>query len=185
MTELSFPIGIEYIRNNGPVAIKHSNRRSLLYASSMAYLGRTTGRHRHGVGKGGGGREQGEGQIQGTGGMGTDGTGNGQRTVVGEAGESGEGEGAEKMKNRWWGPLRRNRGSTEEEVPIKFGTYNIRNGRKGGLEAALRGMEQANLDMGILQETNITDGVYTRASAGYRVVATDAPSRHSGGIAMF
>ena len=38
----------------GPVASKHSNRRSLLYASSMAYLGRTTGRHRHGVGKGGG-----------------------------------------------------------------------------------------------------------------------------------
>ena len=53
------------------------------------------------------------------------------------------------------------------------------------MEAALRGMEQANLDMGILQEKKITDGVYTRASAGYRVVATDAPSRHSGGIAMF
>ena len=28
-------------------------------------------------------------------------------------------------------------------------------------------------------------GVYTRASAGYRVVATDAPSRHRGGIAVF
>ena len=67
----------------GPVASKHSNQRSLLYAGSMAYLGRTTGQHRHGVGKGGGGREQGEGQIQGTGGMGTDGTGNGQGTAVG------------------------------------------------------------------------------------------------------
>ena len=53
------------------------------------------------------------------------------------------------------------------------------------METALRGMEQANLDMGIVQETNITDGVYTRASDGYRVVATDAPRRHSGGIAMF
>ena len=70
-------------------------------------------------------------------------------------------------------------------MPIKFGTYNIRNGRNGGLEAALRGMEQANLDMGILQETKLTNGVYTRASARYRVVATDAPSRHSGGITMF
>ena len=49
----------------------------------------------------------------------------------------------------------------------------------------LRGMEHANLDMGIMQETKITDGVYTRTSAGYRVVATDAPIRHSGGIAMF
>ena len=46
-------------------------------------------------------------------------------------------------------------------------------------------MYQANVDMGILKETNITDGVYTRASAGYRVVATDAPSRHRGVIAMF
>ena len=61
----------------------------------------------------------------------------------------------------WWGPLRHNRGPTEEEVPIKSGTYNIRNGPNGGLEAALRGMEQANLDMGILQETKITNGVYT------------------------
>ena len=98
---------------------------------------------------------------------------------------SGEGEGAGKKKNRWWGPLRRNRGSTEEEVPIKFGIYNIRNGRNGGLEAALRVMEQANMDLGVMQETNITDSVYTRALAGYRVVATDAPSRHRGGIAMF
>ena len=61
----------------------------------------------------------------------------------------GKGGGGGEKKNRWWGPLRRNRGSTEEEEPIKFGTYNIRNGRNGGLEAALRGMEQANLDMGI------------------------------------
>ena len=70
---------------------------------------------------------------------------------MGEAGESGEGGGAGKKKSRWWGSLRRNRGSTEEEVPIKFGTYNIRNSRNGGLETALRGMEKANLDMGIMQ----------------------------------
>ena len=70
-------------------------------------------------------------------------------------------------------------------MPIKFGTYNIRNGRSGGLEAALRAMEQGNIDIGFMQETKITDRVYTRASAGYRVVATDAPSRHRGGIAVF
>ena len=85
---------------------------------------------------------------------------------MGKAGESGEGEGAGKKKNRWWGPLRRNRGSTMEEVPIKFGTYNIQNGRNGGPEAALRGMAQANIDLGVFQETKCTDGVYTRASAG-------------------
>ena len=121
------------------------------------------------------------GQIRGTGGMETDGTGNGREMVVGEAGESGEGEGAGKKKNRWWVPLRHNRGSTDEEVPIKFGTYNIRNGRNGGLEAALRGMAQSNIDLGVFQETKCTDGVHTRALDGYRVVATDAPSRHSAG----
>ena len=84
--------------------------------------------------------------------------------------------GGKEKRDRWWGPLRRNRGSTEEEVPIKFGTYNIRNGRNGGLKSALRGMAQANIDLGVFQETKCTDGIYTRESAGYRVVATDAPS---------
>ena len=74
---------------------------------------------------------------------------------------------------------------TSEKVPIRFGTYNIRNVRNGGLEAALRGMSQANMDLGILQETKLTDGVYTRGSAGYSVIATDAPSRHRGGVAIF
>ena len=111
--------------------------------------------------------------------------GNGNGTAADEAGESGEGTRARKKKDRWWGPLRRNRGSTEEEVPIKFRTYNTRNGRNGGLEAALREMAQANIDLGVFQETKCTDGVYTRASAGYRVIATDAPIRHRGGVALF
>ena len=29
------------------------------------------------------------------------------------------------------------------------------------------------------------DGIYTRGSAGYSVIATDAPSRHHGGVALF
>ena len=74
---------------------------------------------------------------------------------------------------------------TDGTVPIRFGTYNIRNGRKGGLEAALRGMSQANMDLGILQETKLTGGIYTRGSAGYSVIATDAPIRHRGGVALF
>ena len=74
---------------------------------------------------------------------------------------------------------------TSGKVPIRFGTYNIRNGRNGGLEAALRGMSQANMDLGILQETKVTDGIYTRGSARYSVVATDAPSRHHSGITIF
>ena len=70
-------------------------------------------------------------------------------------------------------------------MPIRFGTYNICNGRNGRLKAALRGMSQANMDLGILQETKLTDGIYTRRSAGYSLVATDAPSRHRGGVEIF
>ena len=70
-------------------------------------------------------------------------------------------------------------------MPIRFGTYNIRNGRNGGLELALQGMSQANMDLGIFQEKKCTNGIYTRESAGYSVVATDVPSRHRSGVAIF
>ena len=67
-------------------------------------------------------------------------------------------------------------------MPNLIGTYNICNGRKEALEAAHRGMSQANMDLGILQETKLTDGIYTRGSASYSVIVTDAPSRHRGGV---
>ena len=67
---------------------------------------------------------------------------------------------------------------TSGKVPIGFGTYNIRNGRNGGLEAALQGISQANMDLGIIQKTKLTDGIFTRGSAGYSVAVTDAPSQH-------
>ena len=41
------------------------------------------------------------------------------------------------------------------------------------------------MDLGILQETKLTDRIYIPGSAGYSVVATDAPSRHRGGVAIF
>ena len=53
------------------------------------------------------------------------------------------------------------------------------------MEAALRGMSQANMDLSILQETKLTDGIYTRGSTGYSVVATDALSRPRGGVVIF
>ena len=74
---------------------------------------------------------------------------------------------------------------TSGKVLIRFGTYNIRNGRNGGLEAALWGMSQVNIDLGIFQEMKMTDGIYTRGSDGYSVVATDAPSQHRGDVAIF
>ena len=42
---------------------------------------------------------------------------------------------------------------------ISFGNYNIWNRINGGLELTLRGMSQANMDVGIFQETKINDGI--------------------------
>ena len=41
------------------------------------------------------------------------------------------------------------------------------------------------MDLGILQETKLTDGVYTRGSAGYNIIATEAPIQHRDGVALF
>ena len=49
----------------------------------------------------------------------------------------------------------------------------------------LMGVSQTNMDLGVFQETKVTDGIYTCGLAGYSVVATDAPSRHHGGVAVF
>ena len=55
----------------------------------------------------------------------------------------------------------------------------------GGLESALRGVSKANMDLGIFQETKITNGVYTCRSSGYSVVETDLLSPHHSGVAVF
>ena len=85
----------------------------------------------------------------------------------------------------WWGTRRSTGRPTGEGVPIRYGTYNTRNGRNGGLELALRVMAHANMDLGIFWKTKCTDGIYTRELAGYKVVDTYAPIRHHGGVAMF
>ena len=41
------------------------------------------------------------------------------------------------------------------------------------------------MDLGIFQETKVTDGIYTCGSDGYSVVTTDVPRRHRGGVAVF
>ena len=59
--------------------------------------------------------------------------------MKGEAGGSEEDNGDRKRKGvRWWETRRSTGSSTEEGVQIRFGTYNIWNGRNGGLESALR-----------------------------------------------
>ena len=93
----------------------------------------------------------------------TDGIGNRQGTAKGKADRGKEANGERERKgNRWWGTRQNTGSSTGEEVPIRFGTYNTKNGRNRGLELALRGMSQANMDLGIFQETKCTEGIYTR-----------------------
>ena len=60
----------------------------------------------------------------------------------------------------------------EGQTPIRFSTYNIWNRRNGGLESALRGMGQTNVDVGVFQETKLTEGIYTQKPSGYKVVTT-------------
>ena len=73
----------------------------------------------------------------------------------------------------------------DESPSIAVATYNIRSGRAGGLESALRAMAATGVDLGILTETKITDGIYTRFSSGYQVQATEAASAWQGGVALF
>ena len=46
-------------------------------------------------------------------------------------------------------------------------------------------MYPSNMNLGIFQETKLKNGVYTRESDRYSVVATDTPSRHRDGVAVF
>ena len=104
----------------------------------------------------------------------------------GEAGANREDRGGRSQKGVCWWRMCQSTGSpTREKVPNRFGTYNIRNVHNGGLESALRGVSQAKMDLGIFQETKVTDGIYTSGSAGCSVVATDAPSRNRGRVAVF
>jgi hypothetical protein len=64
-------------------------------------------------------------------------------------------------------------------------SYNIQNGRNGELESALQAMKQMGVDCGILLETKLTEGVYTRWSSGYNVRSTHTPSKWQGGISLF
>ena len=64
-------------------------------------------------------------------------------------------------------------------------TYNIQNDRNGSLKLAFCGIAQAKVCVSLLQDTKITDRVCARNSAVFHVVATDAPSHHRGGVALF
>ena len=134
--------------------------------------GKEEGKGENGDGNGDGNREGGPAGVE-----------RGRERRKGRRARAGRavGEGAKKGAH-WSGMCKHTGQPTSGTVPIRFCTYNICNRRNGGLELALRGMSQSNMDLGIFKETKLTDGIYNRGSAGYSVVTTDAPSRHRGGV---
>jgi exonuclease III len=69
-------------------------------------------------------------------------------------------------------------------ITIKVATYNIRDGRKSNLEAALRACKQMRIDVGALTETRLSTDRYTRSEYGYTVFATQTTHTNQGGIAL-
>jgi len=73
---------------------------------------------------------------------------------------------------------------TDGSGTFSIATWNIRCGRDGGLESALRALESLGVDIAILTEAKLTGGIYTRSDREYSVVATDAKSAWQGGVAV-
>ena len=71
---------------------------------------------------------------------------------------------------------------TNKEIVI--GTWNIQSGRSTRLETALRALSIVGVELCFLTETKLTNGIHTRISLGYRVLATNAMSHHQGGVAL-
>jgi len=69
-------------------------------------------------------------------------------------------------------------------VPIKIATWDIWDGRNARLETALRALNKMGMDLALLTETKLTDGIYTRYSSGYNVIAPNAVSGRQGGVAL-
>jgi len=78
--------------------------------------------------------------------------------------------------------------NSSESLPatteIVIGTWNIQSGRNSRLETALRALGVVGVDLAFLTETKLTDGIYTRFSSDYHVLATNAASRTQGGVAL-
>ena len=57
----------------------------------------------------------------------------------------------------------------DEASRIRILFLNIRFGRAGRMEEALRALKQGNVDVGVLQETKLTDGTHACHRMGYAV----------------
>ena len=67
---------------------------------------------------------------------------------------------------------------------ISIMTWNIRDGRQGGLESAARALMSMHVNIVVVQETKISRGMYTKLSSGYTIIATDVGENMFGGVAL-
>ena len=64
-------------------------------------------------------------------------------------------------------------------------SYNIRDGRNGGLQSAARALDKAKVDIAVLQEVKITDAKFaTRKWVGYEILTASAGTVKYRGIAL-
>ena len=73
----------------------------------------------------------------------------------------------------------------EAVCTIFFGLYNNHNIHNGGLESALSGMSQANINLGFFQEKKVVRGIDARELGVYWVAATEATSLHRSVVDIF
>ena len=71
-----------------------------------------------------------------------------------------------------------------DRVPISIATWNIQSGRNARLESALRALNKMDVDLAILTEAKLTNGIHTKYSSVYNVVASNAVSHRQGGVAL-
>mmetsp|Transcript_4235 Transcript_4235/g.9583 ORF Transcript_4235/g.9583 Transcript_4235/m.9583 type:complete len:273 (+) Transcript_4235:12554-13372(+) len=74
---------------------------------------------------------------------------------------------------------------TDGRGTFSIATWNIQSGRNNGLESSSQVMVSMGVDIGFLQETKLTQGIYTRRFDEYNVFATKVTSVRQGGVALF
>ena len=81
---------------------------------------------------------------------------------------------------------RRQRGCEKiREGTVTVATYNIRDGRAGGLYSAARALGGMGVDIAFVHEVKIEDPVYaTKQWAGYDILTSAAGSKNCGGVAL-
>jgi hypothetical protein len=67
---------------------------------------------------------------------------------------------------------------------FSIAAWNICCGRGNGLTFVAKGLAKMGVGCAILSEMKITDDRYTPMTSGCKVLATKAPSKHQGGIAL-